>query len=88
MRRITDRLELTDCYKKVQNKLEEYISNHKVSVGELHQYVKNNIREIIVECELSDVIGASNIVLDVTDHFYHSELDSVMKFESFKHRFM
>ncbi len=88
MRKITDRLELTSCYKKVQNKLEEYISLYKVSIPELHQYVKSNMGEIIVECDLGDVVGASNIVLDVADHFYNSELDLVMKFESFKLRIM
>jgi hypothetical protein len=54
----------------------------------LYFYVKNNLSEIIKECEMSDIIGAATIVMDIATHLNNSELDLVMKFESFRSKIM
>ena len=84
MRKITDKSELSELYSKVQNKLEEYVNDHKINVSELYEYVKNNIDEIIDECGLCEVVGGRQIVLDVVTHLRNHCLDKIMTFESFR----
>jgi hypothetical protein len=88
MRKVKDRQELNELYSLVQNKIEEYISVHRVSLVDLSRYVKSNIEEIVEECGLSGIIGSTNIVLDVVDHYMNSKMDSVMKFEAFRSKIM
>jgi hypothetical protein len=88
MRSINNREELNGYYYTVQAVIEKYLSLHKVKPSELFNYVRNNLTDIVEECEMSDVVGANKIVLDVATHLNSVELDGVMTFESFRRRFM
>ena len=83
MKKINSRDELNHYYRLVQDNLDRYMKDYKVNPEELHNYVKNNMFMVIEESGLADVDGAYRIVLDVVEHLYNSNKDTVMTFESF-----
>jgi hypothetical protein len=88
MKKIENRQELSQLYYLVQSKLEGYLTIHKISVTELHNYVSHNIEDFIKECDLDNVLGVSSIIYDVIEHLKNNEGDSIEKFESFRLKFM
>ena len=83
MKKINNREEANQYYKKVNELVDEYITKWKVRPSEIFHYFKRNMESFLERSGLSDVEGIKRVVDDVLDHRRHMELDKVMKFESF-----
>ena len=83
MKKITNREEANQYYKKVNELVDEYITKWKVRPSEIFHYFKRNMESFLESSGLSDVEGIKRVVDDVLEHRKHMELDKVMKFESF-----
>lgn len=83
MKKITNREEANQYYKKVNELVDEYITKWKVRPSEIFHYFKHNMESFLESSGLSDVEGIKRVVNDVLEHRKHMELDKVMKFESF-----
>jgi hypothetical protein len=83
MKKITNREELNQYYKQVNELVDEYITGHNIRPSEVYHYFQRNLQSFLERTGLSDVDGIKKVVNDVLEHRRHMELDKVMKFESF-----
>jgi hypothetical protein len=83
MKKITNREELNQYYKRVNELVDEYITGHNIRPSEVYHYFQRNLQSFLERTGLSDVDGIKKVVNDVLEHRRHMELDKVMKFESF-----
>jgi hypothetical protein len=83
MKKINNREEANQYYKKVNELVDDYIKNWKVKPTEIYSYFQRNMKSFLEKSGLSDVEGITRVVNDVLEHRRGMELDKVMKFESF-----
>ena len=87
MRKINNRQELNHYYDLIHTNLDKYFTEYKVVPEDFVRYVKSNLEDIKEELGVSDVSGIDKVILDVVSHYRNSELDGILKFESFRSRF-
>lgn len=82
-KKITNREEANQYYKKVNELIDEYVNLHKVKPSELYRYISKNMTVFLEDSNLSDVDGIIKVVNDVITHRRNIEVDKIMKFEKF-----
>lgn len=83
MRKITNREELNQYYKTVNELVDKYITGHNIRPSEIYHYFQRNMQSFLERNGLSDIEGIKRVVNDVLEHRRFMELDKVMKFENF-----
>lgn len=85
MRKISNSEEANQFYKSVNQYIDEYINNWKISATKLKKYFESskNMDNFLKKYKIEDVEGIKRIVKDVIDDRFHMEKDGIMRFENF-----
>lgn len=85
MRKISNSEEVNQFYKSINQYIDEYINNWKISATKLKRYFEStkNMNNFLKKYKIDDIEGIKRIVKDVIDDRFHMEKDGIMKFENF-----
>lgn len=79
MKVIKDKEELSKIYKTVEIYFIDLVKDNHLDSKGLYEYVKSNLEEFVMDLNLSEVVGARRIILDVIEHLIHSEKDRIVR---------
>ncbi len=82
-----ERENLSRTYQEVLHEFDSLMSEYKIQPMELHEFVVNNLKDMMDSMDLFFDSNNSRVVLDVVNHLKNAQDDGILVVESFS-RFM